>query len=158
MKLLLMHNLFQAFNYCEVISKCLTQSPEIYGQALVHCVLNLSSRLKFYDPQRLQMEDMEDPDWLIQMQKTGQAYDVRQRCISRLKEGDVGIDIRSIVLDMMSPQLKELFEEIEEIEGKKHDREQVIYVIVFMSYCNFVDCYGLHLMLFLTMERNIVQL
>ena len=69
--------IFQALHYCEVISRTIQQSPGAYGQALVHSVLDLASRLKYHDPQRLQEEDMDDPEWLVALEKTCQAFDVR---------------------------------------------------------------------------------
>ena len=60
-----------------MISKTIQQSPGAYGQALVHSVLDLASRLKYHDPQRLQEEDMDDPEWLVTLGKTCQAFDVR---------------------------------------------------------------------------------
>ena len=60
-----------------MISKTIQQSPGVYGQALVHSVLDLASRLKYHDPQRLQEEDMDDPEWLVTLGKTCQAFDVR---------------------------------------------------------------------------------
>ena len=69
-------NIFQAFHYCEVISKTIQQSPGSYGQAVVHSVMDLASKLKYYDPQRLQEEDMEDPEWLVTLRKTAQAFEV----------------------------------------------------------------------------------
>ncbi len=61
-----------------MVSRAIQQSPGQYGHALVHAVLDLASKLKYYDPRRLQEEDMEDPEWLVALGKTAEALDVSE--------------------------------------------------------------------------------
>ena len=75
-----------------MISKTIQQSPGVYGQALVHSVLDLASKLKYYDPQRLQEEDMEDPEWLATLGNTSQAFDVSDFLIVHYKRFRIDMD------------------------------------------------------------------
>ncbi|ELT91611.1 hypothetical protein CAPTEDRAFT_188765 [Capitella teleta] len=65
----------QAFNYCEVLSQNIFLAPSLYNAPLVNGLLNLSCRLKYYDPERIQNgEGAADPYWLSQLQRVAAAF------------------------------------------------------------------------------------
>ncbi|OCT67033.1 protein transport protein Sec16A isoform X3 [Xenopus laevis] len=57
----------QAFHYCEVISKTILKHPSCYSPVLVGQLLEVSSHLRFFDPQLKEKPEQElfiDPPWL----------------------------------------------------------------------------------------------
>ncbi|OCT65295.1 protein transport protein Sec16A isoform X2 [Xenopus laevis] len=57
----------QAFHYCEVISKTILKHPSCYSPVLVSQLLEVSSHLRFFDPQLKEKPEQElfiDPPWL----------------------------------------------------------------------------------------------
>uniref|UniRef100_H9GEQ2 Protein transport protein sec16 n=1 Tax=Anolis carolinensis TaxID=28377 RepID=H9GEQ2_ANOCA len=60
----------QAFHYCEVISKAILKSPSYYSPVLISQVIQMSSRLRLFDPQMKEKPEQElflEPDWLVQL-------------------------------------------------------------------------------------------
>ncbi|XP_013096813.2 uncharacterized protein LOC106080064 isoform X1 [Biomphalaria glabrata] len=65
----------EALHYLEVISTNIQQYPTMFQPSFVQLVYQLANRLKFSDPQRLQLsEDAEDPIWLQQLNKICSAF------------------------------------------------------------------------------------
>ncbi|XP_059152766.1 protein transport protein Sec16A-like isoform X2 [Physella acuta] len=66
----------EALHYLEVIAANIQQYPAYFQPAFVKLVYQLSTKLKFSDPQRLQSyEDAEDPLWIKQLEKISLAYE-----------------------------------------------------------------------------------
>ncbi|XP_052789106.1 uncharacterized protein LOC128223773 isoform X2 [Mya arenaria] len=59
-----------ALQYCEVISRQVNTNPVFYTHVLVKLLYDLSSQLKFSDPQLEESEDEQDPDWLRSLHTT----------------------------------------------------------------------------------------
>ncbi len=57
----------------------------LYEAHFVNQVYDLAERLKYYDPQRIQTEQMDDPEWLQQMKRIVQAFEVGQHYQCHLK-------------------------------------------------------------------------
>ncbi|XP_069799394.1 protein transport protein Sec16A isoform X2 [Dendropsophus ebraccatus] len=60
----------QAFHYCEVISRTITRHPSYYSPVLVGQLLEVSSHLRFFDPQLKEKPEQElfvEPPWLLQL-------------------------------------------------------------------------------------------
>ncbi|KAM4020820.1 protein transport protein Sec16A isoform 2-T2 [Anomaloglossus baeobatrachus] len=60
----------QAFHYCEVISKTITRHPSFYSSVLVGQLLEVSSHLRFFDPQLKEKPEQElfvEPPWLLRL-------------------------------------------------------------------------------------------
>ncbi|XP_073496867.1 protein transport protein Sec16A isoform X4 [Phyllobates terribilis] len=60
----------QAFHYCEVISKTITKHPSYYSSVLVGQLLEVSSHLRFFDPQLKEKPEQElfvEPSWLLRL-------------------------------------------------------------------------------------------
>ncbi|XP_077140918.1 protein transport protein Sec16A isoform X6 [Ranitomeya variabilis] len=60
----------QAFHYCEVISKTITKHPSYYSSVLVGQLLEVSSHLRFFDPQLKEKPEQElfvEPPWLLRL-------------------------------------------------------------------------------------------
>ncbi|CAL1538622.1 unnamed protein product [Lymnaea stagnalis] len=66
----------EALHYLEVIASNIQQAPTWFQPPFVRLVYQLSNRLKYSDPQRLQSsEDAEDPVWIQQLTRICTAYD-----------------------------------------------------------------------------------
>ncbi|XP_073415454.1 protein transport protein Sec16A isoform X4 [Dendrobates tinctorius] len=60
----------QAFHYCEVISKTIAKHPSYYSSVLVGQLLEVSSHLRFFDPQLKEKPEQElfvEPPWLLRL-------------------------------------------------------------------------------------------
>ncbi|XP_056394304.1 protein transport protein Sec16A isoform X2 [Hyla sarda] len=60
----------QAFHYCEVISKTIIKHPSYYSPVLVGQLLEVSSHLRFFDPQLKEKPEQElfvEPPWLLHL-------------------------------------------------------------------------------------------
>ncbi|XP_071981942.1 protein transport protein Sec16A isoform X2 [Engystomops pustulosus] len=60
----------QAFHYCEVISKTIIKHPSYYSPVLVGQLLEVSSHLRFFDPQLKEKPEQElfvEPPWLLRL-------------------------------------------------------------------------------------------
>ncbi|XP_044125140.1 protein transport protein Sec16A isoform X1 [Bufo gargarizans] len=60
----------QAFHYCEVISKTVVKHPSYYSPVLVGQLLEVSSHLRFFDPQLKEKPEQElfvEPPWLLRL-------------------------------------------------------------------------------------------
>ncbi|XP_066436346.1 protein transport protein Sec16A isoform X2 [Eleutherodactylus coqui] len=60
----------QAFHYCEVISKTIIKHPSYYSPVLVGQLLEVSSHLRFFDPQLKEKPEQElfvEPPWLLRI-------------------------------------------------------------------------------------------
>ncbi|KAM8933379.1 protein transport protein Sec16A [Pelodytes ibericus] len=60
----------QAFHYCEVISKTVLKHPSYYSPVLVSQLLEVSSHLRFFDPQLKEKPEQElfnEPQWLLRL-------------------------------------------------------------------------------------------
>ncbi|XP_075690735.1 protein transport protein Sec16A isoform X2 [Rhinoderma darwinii] len=60
----------QAFHYCEVISKTIIKHPSYYSPVLVGQLLEVSSHLRFFDPQLKERPEQElfvEPPWLLRL-------------------------------------------------------------------------------------------
>ncbi|KAH9500770.1 hypothetical protein Btru_076412 [Bulinus truncatus] len=65
----------EALHYLEVIATNIQQYPTVFQPSFATLVYQLANRLKFSDPQRLQLsEDAEDPLWLQQLVKICSAF------------------------------------------------------------------------------------
>ncbi|XP_029469984.1 protein transport protein Sec16A isoform X2 [Rhinatrema bivittatum] len=61
----------QAFHYCEVISKSIIKHPSYYSPVLIDQLIQVSSQLRFFDPQLKEKPEQEQfiqPDWLVHLQ------------------------------------------------------------------------------------------
>ncbi|ROL50080.1 Protein transport protein Sec16A [Anabarilius grahami] len=69
----------QAFHYCEVISRALLNLPEYYSPVFISQLIQMSLRLRFFDPQLKERPEQElfiEPDWLLHLrQLDGQIKD-----------------------------------------------------------------------------------
>ncbi|XDV38236.1 hypothetical protein PO909_007686 [Leuciscus waleckii] len=69
----------QAFHYCEVISRTLLNLPEYYSSVFISQLIQMSLRLRFFDPQLKERPEQElfiEPDWLLNLrQLDGQIKD-----------------------------------------------------------------------------------
>lgn len=69
----------QAFHYCEVISRTLLSLPEYYSAVFISQLMQMSLRLRFFDPQLKERPEQElfiEPDWLLHLrQLDGQIKD-----------------------------------------------------------------------------------
>ncbi|XP_058613565.1 protein transport protein Sec16A isoform X5 [Onychostoma macrolepis] len=69
----------QAFHYCEVISRTLLSLPEYYSAVFISQLIQMSLRLRFFDPQLKERPEQElfiEPDWLLHLrQLDGQIKD-----------------------------------------------------------------------------------
>ncbi|XP_052443365.1 protein transport protein Sec16A isoform X1 [Carassius gibelio] len=69
----------QAFHYCEVISRTLLSLPEYYSPVFISQLIQMSLRLRFFDPQLKERPEQElfiEPDWLLHLrQLDGQIKD-----------------------------------------------------------------------------------
>ncbi|XP_065099779.1 protein transport protein Sec16A isoform X1 [Paramisgurnus dabryanus] len=69
----------QAFHYCEVISRTLLSLPEYYSPVFISQLIQMSVRLRFFDPQLKERPEQElfiEPDWLQHLrQLDGQIKD-----------------------------------------------------------------------------------
>ncbi|XP_037122111.1 protein transport protein Sec16A isoform X2 [Syngnathus acus] len=62
----------QAFHYCEVISRTVLLQPAYYSPVFVSQVIQMSEKLRFFDPQlkeRPEQELFNEPDWMIQLRQ-----------------------------------------------------------------------------------------
>ncbi|XP_044309091.1 protein transport protein Sec16A isoform X3 [Varanus komodoensis] len=60
----------QAFHYCEVIARTILRNPHCYSPVLIGQVIQISSRLRLFDPQNKEKPEQElfiEPDWLLQL-------------------------------------------------------------------------------------------
>ncbi|KAM9326583.1 protein transport protein Sec16A [Gastrophryne carolinensis] len=60
----------QAFHYCEVIAKVILRHPSYYSHILVSKLLEVSSQLRFFDPQLKEKPEQElfvEPSWLVHL-------------------------------------------------------------------------------------------
>ncbi|XP_063288941.1 protein transport protein Sec16A isoform X3 [Pelobates fuscus] len=60
----------QAFHYCEVIAKTVLRHPSYYSPVLVSQLLEVSSHLRFFDPQLKEKPEQElfiEPPWLLRL-------------------------------------------------------------------------------------------
>ncbi|XP_053551396.1 protein transport protein Sec16A [Bombina bombina] len=60
----------QAFHYCEVIAKTVLKHPSFYSPVLVSQLLEVSSHLRFFDPQLKEKPEQElfiEPPWLLRL-------------------------------------------------------------------------------------------
>ncbi|XP_053329063.1 protein transport protein Sec16A [Spea bombifrons] len=60
----------QAFHYCEVIAKTVLKHPSYYSPVLVGQLLEVSSHLRFFDPQLKEKPEQEmfiEPSWLLRL-------------------------------------------------------------------------------------------
>ncbi|XP_068105226.1 protein transport protein Sec16A isoform X2 [Hyperolius riggenbachi] len=60
----------QAFHYCEVIAKTVLKHPSYYSPVLVGKLLEVSSHLRFFDPQLKEKPEQElfiEPPWLLRL-------------------------------------------------------------------------------------------
>ncbi|TSK72006.1 Protein transport protein Sec16B [Bagarius yarrelli] len=62
----------QAFHYCEVISRVLLTFPNYHSPVFINQLIQLSVRLRFFDPQlkeKPEQELFQEPDWLLHLRK-----------------------------------------------------------------------------------------
>uniref|UniRef100_A0A8C1TUV2 Protein transport protein sec16 n=1 Tax=Cyprinus carpio TaxID=7962 RepID=A0A8C1TUV2_CYPCA len=62
----------QAFHYCEVISRTLLSLPEYYSAVFISQLIQMSLRLRFFDPQLKERPEQElfiEPDWLLHLRQ-----------------------------------------------------------------------------------------
>uniref|UniRef100_A0A673KAF3 Protein transport protein sec16 n=1 Tax=Sinocyclocheilus rhinocerous TaxID=307959 RepID=A0A673KAF3_9TELE len=62
----------QAFHYCEVISHTLLSLPEYYSAVFISQLIQMSLRLRFFDPQMKERPEQElfiEPDWLLHLRQ-----------------------------------------------------------------------------------------
>uniref|UniRef100_A0A672RLY5 Protein transport protein sec16 n=1 Tax=Sinocyclocheilus grahami TaxID=75366 RepID=A0A672RLY5_SINGR len=62
----------QAFHYCEVISRTLLSLPEYYSAVFISQLIQMSLRLRFFDPQMKERPEQElfiEPDWLLHLRQ-----------------------------------------------------------------------------------------
>ncbi|XP_009290987.1 protein transport protein Sec16A isoform X2 [Danio rerio] len=83
----------QAFHYCEVISRTLLSLPEYYSPVFISQLIQMSLRLRFFDPQLKERPEQElfiEPDWLLHLRQLD----------GQIKEGVI-----SLRTDRSTPQL-----------------------------------------------------
>ncbi|XP_032905178.1 protein transport protein Sec16A isoform X2 [Amblyraja radiata] len=62
----------QAFHYCEVISRTILRNPAYYSHVLLGQLIQISSQLRFSDPQLKERSEQElqmEPDWIQQLRQ-----------------------------------------------------------------------------------------
>uniref|UniRef100_A0A673MFM6 Protein transport protein sec16 n=1 Tax=Sinocyclocheilus rhinocerous TaxID=307959 RepID=A0A673MFM6_9TELE len=62
----------QAFHYCEVISRTLLSLPEYFSPVFISQLIQMSLRLRFFDPQLKERPEQElfiEPDWLLHLRQ-----------------------------------------------------------------------------------------
>ncbi|XP_078281992.1 protein transport protein Sec16A isoform X3 [Rhinoraja longicauda] len=62
----------QAFHYCEVISRTILRNPTYYSPVLLRQLIQISSQLRFSDPQSKERSEQElhiEPDWIQQLRQ-----------------------------------------------------------------------------------------
>ncbi|XP_058474214.1 protein transport protein Sec16A isoform X2 [Solea solea] len=62
----------QAFHYCEIIAKTLLMQPSYYSPVLISQVIQMSEKLRFFDPQLREKPEQElfnEPEWLIHLRQ-----------------------------------------------------------------------------------------
>ncbi|KAM9821020.1 protein transport protein Sec16A [Neosynchiropus ocellatus] len=62
----------QAFHYCEVISRSILMQPSYYSPVLLRQVIQMSEKLRFFDPQmkeRPEQELFNEPEWLVHIRQ-----------------------------------------------------------------------------------------
>uniref|UniRef100_A0A671PFT0 Protein transport protein sec16 n=1 Tax=Sinocyclocheilus anshuiensis TaxID=1608454 RepID=A0A671PFT0_9TELE len=62
----------QAFHYCEVISRTLLSLPEYFSPVFISQLIQMSLRLRFFDPQLKERPEQElfiEPDWLLDLRQ-----------------------------------------------------------------------------------------
>uniref|UniRef100_A0A8C1PZR9 Protein transport protein sec16 n=1 Tax=Cyprinus carpio TaxID=7962 RepID=A0A8C1PZR9_CYPCA len=62
----------QAFHYCEVISRTLLNLPEYFSPVFISQLIQMSVRLRFFDPQLKERPEQElfiEPDWLLHLRQ-----------------------------------------------------------------------------------------
>ncbi|XP_078498043.1 protein transport protein Sec16A isoform X2 [Lissotriton helveticus] len=60
----------QAFHYCEVIAKTILKHPSYYSVVLISQLIEISSQLRFFDPQLKEKPEQElfiEPVWLVRL-------------------------------------------------------------------------------------------
>ncbi|XP_069097700.1 protein transport protein Sec16A isoform X3 [Pleurodeles waltl] len=60
----------QAFHYCEVIAKTILKHPSYYSAVLISQLIEISSQLRFFDPQLKEKPEQElfiEPVWLVRL-------------------------------------------------------------------------------------------
>ncbi|XP_066501551.1 protein transport protein Sec16A isoform X2 [Hoplias malabaricus] len=60
----------QAFHYCEVISRVLLTLPNCYSHVFISQLIQMSERLRFFDPQlkeKPEQELFQEPEWLLHL-------------------------------------------------------------------------------------------
>ncbi|XP_069465688.1 protein transport protein Sec16A isoform X2 [Ambystoma mexicanum] len=60
----------QAFHYCEVISRTILKHPSYYSTVLIGQLIEISSQLRFFDPQLKEKPEQElfiEPVWLVRL-------------------------------------------------------------------------------------------
>ncbi|XP_078406326.1 protein transport protein Sec16A isoform X2 [Cetorhinus maximus] len=63
----------QAFHYCEVIARTVLKSPAYYSPVFLSQLVQISSQLRFFDPQLKERSEEElhvEPDWIKHLQQT----------------------------------------------------------------------------------------
>ncbi|XP_048414696.2 protein transport protein Sec16A isoform X2 [Stegostoma tigrinum] len=63
----------QAFHYCEVIARTVLKNPAYYSAVFLSQLIQISSRLQFFDPQLKERSEQElnvEPDWIKQLRQT----------------------------------------------------------------------------------------
>ncbi|XP_044031208.1 protein transport protein Sec16A isoform X4 [Siniperca chuatsi] len=62
----------QAFHYCEVISRAVLTQPSYYSPVLISQIIQMSEKLRFFDPQlkeKPEQELFDEPEWLIHLRQ-----------------------------------------------------------------------------------------
>ncbi|KAJ8286576.1 hypothetical protein GJAV_G00040750 [Gymnothorax javanicus] len=62
----------QAFHYCEVIARALLSLPSYHSAAFVSQLIQMSAKLRFFDPQLKEKPEQElfiEPDWLVHLRR-----------------------------------------------------------------------------------------
>ncbi|XP_069745866.1 protein transport protein Sec16A isoform X2 [Narcine bancroftii] len=62
----------QAFHYCEVIARTVFRNPAYYSPVLLRQLIEISSQLRFCDPQSKEQSEQElqvEPDWIQQLRQ-----------------------------------------------------------------------------------------
>uniref|UniRef100_A0A8C1B6H7 Protein transport protein sec16 n=1 Tax=Cyprinus carpio carpio TaxID=630221 RepID=A0A8C1B6H7_CYPCA len=84
----------QAFHYCEVISRTLLNLPEYFSPVFISQLIQMSVRLRFFDPQLKERPEQElfiEPDWLLHLrQLDGQIKKIFHNVNFVLRQGASG--------------------------------------------------------------------
>ncbi|XP_030622990.1 protein transport protein Sec16A isoform X2 [Chanos chanos] len=62
----------QAYHYCEVISRSLLSLPEYHSPVFISQLIQMSERLRFFDPQLKEKPEQElflEPDWMLRLRQ-----------------------------------------------------------------------------------------